>query len=243
MGRPVLHVQPQQRQGQAQLAPDFFAKPQHAQQTFWMLGLLKLLRALGLHIVHAAGVVSRAHRGLLLIGPSGSGKSTLSLSLIRQGWRYLSDDSLLLRRQVDDVLALTWRKAFAVEVRTAGAWAGLTVGEARANAQGRHKQSVCLEAAYPGQQVAGCVPRALLFPRVVPQAQSTVRPLDQASALRQLLTQSGPPLFDRRSMAQHLAVCTRLLQQAPPYAFDAGSDVFQAPDRVARLLTTVLGEA
>ena len=42
-------------------------------------------------VLHAAGV-SRAGRGLLLIGPGGAGKTTLAAALNASGWELLSDD-------------------------------------------------------------------------------------------------------------------------------------------------------
>lgn len=242
-GQSLLYLQPRQGVGQAQLAPDFFAKPPQVQRSFWMVGLLKLLRVLGLHIVHAAAVVHQEGGGLLITGPSGSGKSTLSISLIRQGWRYLSDDTVLLGQQPDGVVARTWRKEISIDATATAAYADLPLGAEAAGAAEKRKRRVYIEAAYPGQQVAGCLPRVLLFAQVVPQAASTVMPLARARALQQLLAQSGPPLFDRSSMAPHVAVLTRLLHQAPPYVLCAGRDVYQAPGRVEQLLTTVMGAA
>ena len=97
-GASLLHLQPMQGQGTAQLAPTFCAQPRVVQRNFWAFGLLKLLRPLGLYSLHAAGVVTADGLGVLIIGASGSGKSTLALGLIRQGWGYLSDDAVLLRR-------------------------------------------------------------------------------------------------------------------------------------------------
>ena len=39
--------------------------------------------------------------GVLLVGDCGAGKTTLSLSLIKAGWRYVGDDSVMLQ-MVDD---------------------------------------------------------------------------------------------------------------------------------------------
>ena len=96
---------------------------------------------------------------------------------------------------------------------------------------GGWKRRVRLEEAYPGQQVAECLPRGLLFPRIVPSAHSTVRPLDHLSALKYLLAQSGPQLFDRHTMAPHLEVLKRLVQQAASYELHAGRDLYQQPVR------------
>jgi hypothetical protein len=98
-GSSRLRLQTKQGRCTAQLAPAFVAKPRMVQRNFWAFGLLKLLRPLGLFSLHAAGVVAPKGLGVLIIGASGSGKSTLTLTLIRQGWKYLSDDAVLLRWQ------------------------------------------------------------------------------------------------------------------------------------------------
>ncbi len=94
----VFHLRPTKGEGYARLALSFFAKPPLVQGNFWCFGLLKLLRPLGIYNLHAAGLASRDGGGILLVGASGSGKSTLAIGLIRQGWRYLSDDAVLLRQ-------------------------------------------------------------------------------------------------------------------------------------------------
>jgi hypothetical protein len=98
-GTSLLHLQPGAGQGTAQLVPAFMQQPQFLRQQFWAVGLPKLLRPLGLYGLHAAGIVTYANRSILLVGGSGSGKSSLTIGLVRQGWGYLSDDALLLRRQ------------------------------------------------------------------------------------------------------------------------------------------------
>lgn len=62
-----------------------------------MLILLWLLHGHNLYGLHANGIVKNG-AGILLVGDAGSGKTTISLSLIVQGWNYLSDDVVLLAR-------------------------------------------------------------------------------------------------------------------------------------------------
>jgi hypothetical protein len=242
-GSSLLHVQPRRGLGHAQLAPDFFARASHTQQRFWMFGLLKLLRSRAAYWLHAAGVVSREGLGILIIGASGSGKSTLTIGLIRQGWSYLSDDALLLRRQPDGVAALAWRRHASVDAATAAAYADLPLGDEAAGPQGARKRQVDVEKRHAGQHVAGCLPRVLLFSRVVPHAPSVLVPLDRPTALQRLLAESGPPLFDHATMAQHLDTLTRLLQQATPYELRAGLDLYREPGRLVQLLAAANGEA
>ena len=83
----------------------------------------------------------------------------------------------------------------------------------------------------------------LLFARIVPSAQSALRPLDHLSALKYLLAQSGPQLFDRHTMAPHLEVLKRLVQQAASYELHAGLDLYQQPGLLGHLLAEATGEA
>ena len=240
-GTSLLRIRPQQGQGYAQLAPDFFAMAPHTQQRFWMYGLLKLLRPLAAYWLHAAGVVSREGLGILIIGASGTGKSTLTIGLTRQGWCYLSDDALLLRRQSDGVVALAWRRHASVDTAAAAVYADLLLSDEAADSTGKHKRRTDIEKSYPGQHVASCLPRVLLFSRIVPHAPSALVPLDRPTAFKQLLAESGPPLFDRTTMAQHLDVLTHLLQQATPYELRAGLDLYREPGRLMQLLAAVDG--
>src|ERR687889_579156 len=80
------------------------------------------LRRCGLFELHAAGVVEpETGGGLLVVGPSGSGKSTLATQLASAGWRYLSDDALLLHERGALVEARALRRQFALTERTIAA--------------------------------------------------------------------------------------------------------------------------
>ena len=106
---------------------------------------------------------------------------------------------------------------------------------------GRRRRRVYLEDAYPGKHIARCLPHALLFSRIVPQAQSSLLPLDRVDALRHLLASSGPQLFDKRTMARHLEVLKRLLQQTTVYELQAGLDLYHEPVTLMRLLNEAEG--
>jgi len=242
-GTSLLHLQPAQGQGIAQLVPAFVHQPLLLRQQFWALGLLKLLRPLGLYGLHAAGIAAYPDLGILLVGGSGSGKSTLTIGLIRQGWGYLSDDALLLRQQPQGVEALAFRKPFSIDADVATAYADLPLGEAGEHPSGKRKRRVDIQDVYAGQYRSRCHPVVLLFPSIVAAAQSTLCPLDRPQALGYLLTHSGPHLFDRRTMAQHVETLKHLVQQTTPYALSAGRDLYAQPGRLVHLLHAAEGEA
>jgi hypothetical protein len=213
-GTSLLHLQVLKGEGEATLAPTFFQQPLFLQQRFWGFGLLKLLRPLGLYGLHAAGVVSPIGVGLLMVGESGCGKSTLAIQLIRQGWGYLSDDAVLLRVQSEEVEALAFRKPFSINADSAEANADLPLGrEDVSNSSVKKKRRVDIQEAYPEQYVAGCVPRMLIFPRIISEGRSSMHPISRLSAMGGLLSQSGPQLFDKGTMPHHLELLKRLVAQ------------------------------
>jgi hypothetical protein len=241
-GSSLFHLHGGQRRGDALLAPTFFHQPPLLRHQFWAFGVLKLLRTLGLYGLHAAGLVTGTGRGLLLVGDSGCGKSTLTIGLVRQGWGYLSDDAVLLRRCPIGIEAVAFRKPCSVEAQCIAAYADLPLGGESLQPSGRRKRRVDLDRAYSEQSVPHCFPQVVLFPRLVPNSYSTVRPLERPHAIQHLLAQSGPPLFDRETISQHLEVLKHLVQQATTYELLAGGDLSQHPRRLVSLLAAAEGE-
>jgi hypothetical protein len=241
-GTSQWHLHLRQGRGEAWLAPSFDALAARLRRSFWGFGVFKLLRPLGLFGLHAAGVISTSGVGLLIVGAPGSGKSTLALGLLRRGWGYLSDDAVLLRRGTDAVEALACRRDAYVNADDAWRYAPLPWGEEVLDDLGRSKRRLSLAATYPGQMAARCIPTVVLVARIVGTPRSTVRPLDRTHALRQLLSHSGPQLFDRWTMQTHVAVLTCLLEQAAVYELHAGLDLYEEPLRLSDLIGEVTGD-
>lgn len=162
------------------------------------------------------------------------------LGLVQQGWQYLSDDALLLRRTGPQVEALTLRQACYLDAEASLDWVTVPGAEVR-NTAGRRRWRVEIERAYPTQSVARCLPQVLLFPEIVPQPHSTLQPLAPVEAVRRLLGQSGLQVFDRATMGQHLQGLVDLVQQTVSFALRAGRDLHQQPGRLASLLQEALG--
>jgi hypothetical protein len=234
-GASTLHVRPDASEAEAWLDGSFHQIPRPVQAQFWSFAILKLLRPAGYFSLHAAAVISPRGTGMLIVGRSGSGKSTLAIGLIRGGWGYLSDDAVLLYRRRETVCAAL-RTSFYIDADVATSYGDMRLGNEIADATGGRRRRVHVDDRYAHRRAPETVPHVLLFPAIVEAERSTIVRLEPASALRQLLAESGPQLFDRRHMDAHLTTLGDLLRQSAAYRLNAGRDLHRRPDRVLDLI-------
>lgn len=240
-GSSALDVQLGRASAVATLTETFAARPCELRQRFWAFGVMKLLRARGFFGLHAAAVTTPSGLNLLIVGPSGCGKSTMAIQVIRRGGLYLSDDAVLLRASGNEVECLALRKPFSIDAARTGDFVDLL--RAAGPPPASRKRRVDVEPAYPRQRVTRFRPQALVFPSIVGGARSALRPVRGEDAMRHLLAQSAPELFDRRTMPAHLRVLSRLVCRAPGLEMRAGRDVYESPAALEGLLDRIGGEA
>jgi hypothetical protein len=234
-GVSVLRLDVDRAEADAYLDASFFQKPRPLQWQLWGFCLLALLRRFGYFCLHAAAVISPAGTGVLIIGPSGSGKSTLAVGLIRAGWRYLSDDAVLLVNRAT-VSAVPLRTEFSIDADAAFAYADLRLGPEVPDAGGGLRRRVHIEDRYPHSRVDESVPTLLLFPSIVDADASALSPLGGIAAIGRLLAASGPQLFDRACMPDHVTTLRAVVRQSAAYTLEAGRDLHRHPERLLQLV-------
>ena len=205
--------------------------------TFALLGLLQR-RAM--FAVHGAALGLDESRGLLLIGESDTGKSTLAMTLVRSGWRYLSDDSIFLCPNGDDPIeAIPFRRDFGFD-----ADAEVLFPELRETSESQltdaRKRRVRVDALYPLQYMERCIPRVIVFPTVAPSEASRVSPIRPTDALRRLMTQSSFVDMDADLARNQMDVLQRTIRQCRCLALVAGADLKGVPEAADALLRPLL---
>jgi hypothetical protein len=187
------------------------------------------MRRCGLFELHGAGLVEPlSGDGVLIVGPSGSGKSTLATQLASVGWRYLSDDSLLLYEHGPAIEARALRREFALTERTVAA--GVLEGyEDRLETPAPfdpQKRRFEPQAVFPDRFVESSIPRAVFFPAVTHEASSRVLSLSQAETMRRLIRMCPWACYDKPAAKAYLDVLAGLARQAVGFELQAGRDLF-----------------
>jgi hypothetical protein len=206
------------------------------------LSLVILLRHRGWYPLHTAAL-TREGRGVLLVGPSDRGKSTAALNLVRSGWGYLSDDTVLLRQAGGETQAYSFRRNFCVDPDATEHFPELGAQTWPSSLSDASKWQVDIEDVYPGQFQPCCTPRILLLPEIVDASRSRVEPADPKTALSALLTQGAFFLVPNRDIADsHLDVLGILTRQSKTYHLQAGRDARDDPGALDALVQPLIDE-
>lgn len=208
-------------------------------------GLQAALRRAHVFDVHAAGAVEPVSGvGALFVGASGSGKTTLTLRLAEAGWRYLSDDMVVLRETATTVEAEGLRRLFAVAdtsvVGTSRTRLNAALGTPVASDPSKRRLEP--EAVFPESRAVSCRPRALFFPRVVDSPKTMIEEMTPRAAMQQLLRHCPWATYDAHTAPKYLRVLARLANQCRAFELLAGRDLLLQPERAAYLLAPYLTE-
>lgn len=190
-----------------------------------------LLGRLGAALAHAAAVAPPEGEGWLLVGDSRAGKTTTCANLTGAGWRYLSDDHVVLYRDGDGRVAVEgWPRAFHLDV----GWASGTVEHARGDTDPRER--------WPGRWRRTAPLGGMLFPRVEADAPTALEPAEAGGALAGLLRQS-PWLLADRGCAPRVLALLRDAALLPSHVLRLGLDTYTDPARLAEIVGGALDTA
>jgi hypothetical protein len=191
-----------------------------------------LLRRRGLFMLHAAAL-ERDGRGVLIVGASGSGKTTACLALLRAGYRLVSDDHPLLRRDPDGIAALAFPEKIDVTDAMIECFPEI-LPPPEALRAGTRKRFFNVEDLRPGAFAERCRPAVVLFPRVSGMSRSQLEPISRPQALARLLPQGFTG--ETATAAEQFLLLRDLAQQADCCHLHFGTDLASFPPLVDALL-------
>ncbi|HEX6745811.1 MAG TPA: hypothetical protein VF092_00750 [Longimicrobium sp.] len=219
-------------QGVATLVPVAFGEETREAVAWDVYGMCTLASALLLGrmhraLVHSAAVVAPGGGAWLLPGDSHAGKSTTSVNLIESGWRFVSDDNVVLFRDGDGrICAEGWPRRFHLD-------------EGWEDGSPLHRRGeVDPHQRWPGRWQRTAPLAGFLFPRVDAHLPTRLSPITGSEALGGLMRQS-PWLLADRAVAAEVLGFLRAACERPAYALRLGLDTYRDTARLLEVLRSL----
>ncbi len=227
----------QRKQIRAAILPEGRLLPDPAYHLCFTQPISLWLKQRSLFFLHA-GCVAEGSAGVLIIGHSRAGKSCLSLSAVRDGFRFLSDEQPLIQKRAGSVAALAFPRRIRLDRAVASGFPEL---KGLLRATGCERILFPIERVWPGSVTESCLPRLLVFPKFQAHGKLKVRQLHPTQALARLLQDDHFIWYRRgplsRLSEEHLSVLEGLAKQAEPVEMLYGnSDLQRIPPAFRRLL-------
>lgn len=224
--------------GASYMAQGYLVRPESMapdiRVSFVHFAMTELLKRRGLYTFHATALEHNG-KGVLIPGFSGRGKTTSFLSLLRSGYRYLSDDHPFFRLNGARVEVLPYPLKINVTDQTVSFFPELRTAPPSVLHTGTPKRYFYAEDLYPGPLGAPCEPAVILFPSVVDSPHSCLEPLSKKVAFEMILPHSLL-VYDPEIARQEFQALARLIQQTDCYRLHFGRDVMDLPWLVTPLL-------
>ncbi|MHB1389771.1 MAG: hypothetical protein ACYCXF_00830 [Thermoleophilia bacterium] len=197
----------------------------------------QMLKARGVFPIHAAGL-ERHGKGILFPGRSGCGKSTLSLSLLRQGYRLLGDDTVFLRRSGKGAQMLFFPEEVDVCSETVDLYPQLALARNLTEDRWQPKARVNLNELGPNAVIESSFTDLLIFPVIAEDGETRYERVNPTEALAELILYAF--LFmDPQTSKENFALLAALVQTTKCFRLHMGLDGVELAETVDEIIAIV----
>ena len=198
--------------------------------------LVKMLEYHSIHFLHAAALESHGV-GFLISGDGGCGKTTTSLSLLRAGFKYLSDDSLFFTDVHDRIEVYPLSNKLHIDKDLSRRFPELMNGKKQPIPE-KTKLPVDVSEIYPGSFITHMTPNVIIFPKITLHDKTKIHPLEQIQAYNKLLTQTILS-FDKNIAEKQLKILQKLVSKTLSYELFSGKDVYKNPSLLIDVISNL----
>ncbi|MDP3143553.1 MAG: hypothetical protein Q8N14_06455 [Candidatus Omnitrophota bacterium] len=175
-----------------------------------------LLKFHNLFIQHAAAV-AKGKKAVLVCGESGCGKTALSFTLVKNGYKYLSDDDIILKSNPAGIESWSiptrpklQEKLIKYFPQIKPAWL--------AKATKQNKRLLDIEKMFPSCFQERAIPRIIIFPKYGKSDKINIKPLNKREALLRLMREDFTIFNKNQNVSRrHFGVLARLVGQCGIY--------------------------
>jgi hypothetical protein len=195
--------------------------------------LAEMLKLRGLYCLHAAAL--RNHDvSILLSGASGCGKTTTSLSLVASGFKYVSDDTLLIEKLNKGVTVYPLYKSFNISRDTAMRFPQL-IKNGHKPFPKEGKISIDISKIIPDSHIQSAKPDVIIFPKIISGNKSKLRPIGHMEVYKRLLNQIILAI-DKNVAKEQLNALEWLVKQTRGFELLSGRDLHENPDSILNFI-------
>jgi hypothetical protein len=186
-----------------------------------------------LYSFHSAALLSNGV-GYLLSGDSGSGKTTSTLNLISAGYKYVSDDVVLLEEVNGEIIAHSLAKTINVDRDLAGRFPDI-LNKENLPADTGVKMSLDITQLIPDSFIPHLRPDVIIFIKKNLDGNSRILPLSQTEVYSRLLKQTVLATNKEVSRNQ-LQAYGKLVRQVRGFELLNGRDIYEHPENLVHLM-------
>lgn len=186
-----------------------------------------------LYSFHSAALFSKGV-GYLFSGDSGSGKTSSTLSLISAGYKYVSDDVVLLEEVNGVIIANSLAKTLNIDRDMAGRFPYLLKDETYP-AEAGTKMSFDITKSFPDSFIPHLRPDVIIFVKKNLNGTSRALPLSQTEVFKRLLKQTVLATNKEVSRNQ-LKAYGMLVRQVRGFELLNGRDIYENPETLVHIM-------
>lgn len=201
--------------------------------------LTEALKYNGLYFLHSAALYGNG-MGFLISGDGGCGKTATSLSLVRGGFGYVSDDSLFFEELNGEIVVSPLYTSFHIDQDLVERFPEVAIGKSLPIPEGI-KISVDISQAFPGSFIPYIRPDVIIFPKINSDSESQLHPISRIKAYRRLLKQTILAA-DKAVSKNQLKALEKLVKQTVGFELLNGRDIYEDPKRVISLIYRIGGQ-
>lgn len=179
-----------------------------------------MLSKYGFSIIHA-GCAVKDGMGVLIPSAYGKGKTTTTLNLVRNGFKFLSDEYILLEESNGRVKAHAFPQRIGVKKNLINLFPELKFLRNRKDSPHRKKR-FWIDEAYPKAAIDVCYPKLIIFPHFKRNGSLTLSWVSKKEALFNILKdkenfdKNGGLVF-KDAVIRHFNMLSSLIEQADTY--------------------------
>lgn len=200
--------------------------------------LTEALKYNGLYFLHSAALYGNGV-GFLISGDGGCGKTTTSLSLVREGFKYVSDDSLFFEELNGEIVICPLYTSFHIDQDLVERFPEVAIGKNLPIPEGI-KISVDISQIFPGSFIPYIRPDVIIFPKINSNLESQLHPISRMEVYRKLLKQTILTA-DKAVSKNQLKALEKLVKQTVGFELLSGRDIYEDPKKVISLIYQING--